>query len=105
MPKGFVSNIATLTAATAVRLSDLLVAEGYAGRMLGKFLEIDDQALTDLRYGDSSSLSGTTGRPISGINNGILTRTASGPNGAIDPGSIWLFSTAGGEIGITFESF
>jgi hypothetical protein len=66
--------------------------------MIGKFLEIDDLALTDLRRGDSSSVSATVGVPISGVNGGIFRRDT----GTIDPASICLFSTAGGDIGVTF---
>lgn len=99
------TNKITLAAATATRLSAALAAAGYTGRMVGKFLEIDDFALTDLRRGDSSSVSATVGVPISGVNNGIYRREASDPSAAVDSGAIWLFSTAGGDIGVTFESF
>lgn len=99
------TNKITLPAATATRLSTALAAAGYAGRMLGKFLMIDDLALTDLRRGDSSSVSATVGVPVSGVNNGIFQRESSSPEGSIDPGGIWLFSTTGGDIAVTFESF
>lgn len=99
------ANKITLTAAAATRLSTALAAAGYTGRMVGKFLEIDDLALTDLRRGDSSSVSATVGVPISGANNGIYRREATSPEGAVDPGALWLFSTTGGDIAVTFEAF
>jgi len=104
MAQSFTNKI-TLTAATATRLSTALAAAGYTGRMVGKFLQIDDGALTDLRRGDSSSVSATVGVPISGVNNGIFTRESSDPAGPVDPGAIWLYSAAGGDINVTFESF
>lgn len=104
MAQAFANKI-TLAAATATRLSTALAAAGYAGRMVGKFLEIDDFALTDLRRGDSSSVSATVGVPISGVNGGIFRREAASLEGAVDPGGLWLFSASGGDIGVTFESF
>lgn len=98
MARGFANKI-TLVAATATRLSDALVAAGYTGRMIGKYLMIDDYALADLRRGDSSSVSATVGTPISGVDSGVYVRDTE----VIDPGGIWLFSTAGGDIGVTFE--
>jgi hypothetical protein len=65
--------------------------------MIGKFLEIDDLALTDLRRGDSSSVSATVGVPISGVNGGIFRRDT----GTKDPASNRLLSTAGGDICVT----
>lgn len=97
--RGFANKI-TLVAGTATRLSAALAAAGYTGSMVGRFLEIDDYALTDLRRGDSSSTSATVGTPISGVNGGVYRRET----GVIDPGGIWLFSTAGGDIGVTFET-
>lgn len=99
------ANKITLVAATATRLSTALAAAGYTGRMLGKFLEIDDFALADLRRGDSSSVSATVGVPISGVNGGIFRRESQDPSAVVDPGAVWLFSAAGGDIGVTFESY
>lgn len=104
MAQSFANKI-TLVAATATRLSTALAAAGYVGRMVGKFLEIDDFALADLRRGDSSSVSATVGVPISGVNSGVFRREASDPSAPVDPGAIWLFSTTGGDVGVTFESF
>lgn len=95
----------TLVAATATRLSSALAAAGYTGRMLGKFLEIDDFALADLRRGDASDVSATVGVPISGVNGGVFRRDSNDPSAPVDPGALWLFSTAGGDIGVTFESY
>lgn len=99
MPKGFINTI-TLVAATATNLAAALVAAGYTGSMMGKFLEIDDLALTDLRRGDSASVSGSVGTLISGVNAGIFRREANG--GTVDAHGIWLFSTAGGAITVSF---
>lgn len=103
MALGFADKI-TLVAATATRLSTALAAAGYAGRMVGSFLEIDDLALADLRRGDDSDVSATVGTPISGVNGGIYRREAS-PGAVVDPARIWLFSATGGDIGVTFESY
>lgn len=92
----------TLVAATATRLSTALAAAGYAGSMIGSFLEIDDLALADLRRGDASDVSATVGTPISGVNGGIFRREGS-RLAPVDPSRIWLFSTTGGDIGVTFE--
>lgn len=104
MAQGFADKI-TLVAATATRLSTALAAAGYAGRMIGNFLEIDDFALADLRRGDASDVSATVGVPISGVNGGVFRRESSDPAAPVDPSRIFLFSTAGGDIGVTFESF
>lgn len=104
MARGFANKI-TLVAATATKLSDALAAAGYAGSMIGSFLEIDDLALADLRRGDSSSVSATVGTPISGVNGGIYRRESGHPSAPVDPGRIWLFSTTGGDIGVTFEPY
>lgn len=95
------ANKITLAAGTATRLSTALAAAGYTGSMIGKFLQIDDLALADLRQGDSTSVSASVGVAISGVNGGIFNRT-SPP--FIDPGGVWLFSTAGGDIAVIFES-
>lgn len=95
MARGFADKI-TLVAATATRLSAALAAAGYAGHMAGGYLLIDDLALTDLRRGDDSDVSATVGVAVAGT----WERTAPP---AIDPGGIWLFSTAGGDISVTFN--
>lgn len=104
MALGFADKI-TLPAATATRLSTALTAAGYTGRMIGSFLEIDDFALADLRRGDGSDVSATVGVPVSGVNGGVYRRESADPSAPIDPGRIWLFSTVGGDIGVTFESY
>jgi len=103
MAQRFSSSQVTLAAATAARLSDLLAAEGYTGRMLGKYLQIHAGALADLFQGHSSSVSATNGVPIPVA--APYIREAGGPEVAIDPGSIWLFSTGGGDIRVIFESY
>lgn len=95
----------TLVAGTATRLSTALAAAGYAGSMIGSFLEIDDLALADLRQGDASDVSATVGVPISGVNAGVFRRESSHPGAPVDPSRIWLFSTAGGDIAVVFESY
>lgn len=103
MALGFADKI-TLGAGVAIRLSTALASAGYAGPMVGSFLEIDDLALADLRRGDASDVSATVGVPISGVNGGIYRREAS--HGAVvDPSRVWLFSATGGDIGVTFESY
>lgn len=104
MARGFADKI-TLAAGTATRLSDALIAAGYTGSMIGSFLEIDDFALTDLRRGDASDVSATIGTPISGVNGGIYRRESGHPGAPVDPGRIYLFSTTGGDIGVTFEPY
>jgi hypothetical protein len=102
MAQGFADKI-TLPAGTATRLSTALAAAGYAGSMIGAFLEIDDFALADLRRGDANDVSATVGVPISGVNGGIYRRESGHPGAAVDPSRIWLFSATGGDIGVTFE--
>lgn len=104
MARGFADTI-TLAAGTATRLSDALAAAGYAGSMVGSFLEIDDFALADLRRGDASDVSATTGTPISGVNAGVYRRESGHPGAPVDPSRIWLFSATGGDIGVTFEPY
>lgn len=104
MAQGFADKI-TLVAATATRLSTALAAAGYVGRMVGSFLEIDDLALADLRYGDASDVSATIGVPVSGVNGGVFRRESSSPQAPVDPSRIWLFSTTGGDIAVKFESY
>lgn len=104
MAKGFADKI-TLVAATATRLSDALAAAGYTGSMIGSFLEIDDFALADLRRGDASDVSAAVGVPISGVNGGVYRRESGHQAAPVDPSRIWLFSTTGGDIGVTFESY
>jgi hypothetical protein len=103
MAQRFSRSNLTLVAATPARLSDVLAAEGYAGRMIGKHLNIHPGALADLFVGDSSSVSAANGVPITTTL--PYVREAGSPELAIDPGSIWLFSTGGGDIRVTFESF
>lgn len=96
MGLGYDKSTLTLAAATAQRLSDLLVAEGYSGSMLGAFLELEDvNSLGDVYHGSASTVSATTGRALT-----IFTRSAPP---CVDPCSIWLFSTAGGDIACTFQ--
>lgn len=104
MAQGWADKI-TLGAGVATRLSAALAAAGYAGRMLGSFLEIDDLALADLRRGDASDVSATVGVPVSGVNGGIFRRESASPEAPVDPSRIWLFSATGGDIGVTFESY
>ena len=104
MAKGFADKI-TLVAATATKLSDALAAAGYAGSMIGSFLEIDDLALTDLRRGDASDVSATVGVPVSGVNGGIHRRESGHPGAPVDPSRLYLFSTTGGDIAVTFEPY
>lgn len=93
----FNRSTASIAAATATRLSDILAAEGYAGHMAGQFLEISPGALTDLFMGDSSSVSASNGRPVQTPFN-----QQASPGRAVDPGGIWLFSTGGGDFELTF---
>lgn len=96
MGVGYNRSTLTLTAATAARLSDLLAAEGYAGSMVGAFLELEDvNSLSDVYIGDSSSVSAANGRLLT-----IFTRTAPP---AVDPGRFWLISATGGDISCSFE--
>jgi hypothetical protein len=71
--------------------------------MLGKYLQIHAGALADLFQGHDSTVSATNGVPIPVA--APYTREAGGPELAIDPGSIWLFSSAGGDIRVVFEPF
>lgn len=103
MAQRFSRSNVTLTAATAARLSDLLAAEGYTGRMIGKYLNIHPGALADVFMGDSSSVAAANGVPITTTI--PFVREAGSPELAIDPGAIWLISATGGDIRVTFESF
>lgn len=103
MAQGYAKSTLTLAAATAQRLSDLLAAEGYTGRMLGKFLRIHPGALTDVFRGTDNTVSATTGVPVTSTI--PYQRESNSPQAVIDPGNIWLFSTAGGDVQVTFESF
>lgn len=103
MAQRFASADVTLTAATAHRLSDLMAAEGYTGRMIGKFLSIHAGALADLFQGHDSTVDAANGVPVPVA--APFVREAGDPGSAIDPGAIWLFSTTGGDIRIVFESF
>ncbi len=104
MAQGFVGNI-TLGAGAATRLSAALATAGYTGSMIGALLQIDDLALTDLRYGHANTVSAIVGTPISGVDGGIFKRQAQAPSASVDPSRIWLFSTAGGAITVVFEPF
>lgn len=93
----------TLTAATATRLSTALVAAGYTGSMIGKFLDFNSLALADLFHGSSSAVSAVTGRALgAGLS---WRREAQSPRLCVDAASVWLFSTGGGALTVTFESF
>lgn len=95
MAKSFDRADVTVPAATAVNLATLMTTEGYTGHFAGSFLEIDAQGVSDLLRGESSADVATKGRPC-----GQFSRTAPP---VVDPSRIWLYSTTGGEIGITFE--
>lgn len=103
MASSFNAGDVTLAAATAVRLSTLLIAEGFLGNFIGAFLDINSKALTDVFQGSSASVDATTGRPIPVGTS--MQRVASAPRWCVDPSRIWLFSTAGGSISVTFETF
>lgn len=94
MAQAYSRNSATLAAATATRLSTLLAAEGYTGRMVGAFLEIIDD-IGDMVMADSATNISTTGRVV-----GSFSRTAPP---AVDPSRIWLYSATGGNFTLTFE--
>lgn len=99
MAVGYDAKTLTLAAATAQNLAALLLAEGYGGSMAGSFLELEDvNSLGDVFHGGSSAVSAATGRPLT-----LYSRQAGSPGNAVDPSRIWLFSTAGGDIGCTFE--
>lgn len=98
MARAFDKSTVSLTALTAHRVSDLLVAEGYTGRMVGAFLEIEDAGgLGDVYHGDDNAVDATTGRLLT-----LFTRSAT-PGAAVDPSRYWVYSTGGGDISITFE--
>lgn len=98
MAKGFASSQVTLAAATATNLAALLAAEGYAGSMIGGRLFIHANALTDLFYGHDNTVSATNGIDIDANDPYILTHPP-----VIDPSRIWLFSTGGGDISVSFD--
>lgn len=93
----------TLAAATATNLLAAMVAEGYTGRAIGKYLKVYPKALTDVFYGDANTTDAATGIPI--ITTDPLIREAGNNTIAIDPASYWLFSTGGGDISVHFEAF
>lgn len=99
----YIAGDVTLPAGSAVRLSSLLVTEGYLGNFIGAFLQISSLALTDVFQGSTSSVSATVGTPIPVGTHSI--RQANAPRWCVDPSRIFLFSTAGGSIGIVFETF
>lgn len=102
MPSVFDAGTVTLTALTAAQLSTLMVTEGYTGNFIGAFLEIDPQALVDVYHGADATVDATTGRSF---NANIYTRQAMSPRTCVDPSRIWLYSTGGGDVGVTFETF
>lgn len=101
MPGVFDQQDVTVPAGAAIRLSTLLVDEGYTGNFIGAYLEIDPRAVADLYHG-TSNVSATIGRSFDG---NTYTRQAMGPRVCVDPARIYLFSATGGEIGVTFETF
>lgn len=101
MPNRFESSTVTLAAATAQRLSDLLVAEGYTGSLVGKFYEIDPQTLADVYRGADATVNATNGRPMTVP----YSRTATSPQLPADVAGVFLYSTLGGDIGVTFEAY
>lgn len=99
----YIAGDVTLPAGSATRLSTLLITEGYTGNFIGAYLQISSQALTDVFQGSSSSVSATVGTPIPVGTHSI--RQAGTGRWCVDPSRIWLFSTAGGNIGVVFETF
>lgn len=98
MAQAFSKSTVTLAVATAQNLAALLAAEGYTGSMAGSFLEIEDNVpLGDVFWGGDNTVDAATGRPLTVP----FSRTAQ--MGAVDPSRIWLFSTAGGDISVSFE--
>lgn len=93
MAQGFDRADVTLAADTATRLSTLLAAEGYTGRILPGFLEIDSQDVADLLRGDSSDVE----------TNGVPTSVFSWPSPTGEPSRVWLHSTTGGAIRVTYS--
>lgn len=103
MPSSYTFGDVTLPAGSSVRLSSLMVTEGYTGNFIGAFLRISSQALTDVFQGSTSAVSATVGTPIAvGTHS---DRAAAAPRWCVDPSRIWLFSTAGGSVGVVFETF
>lgn len=101
MGLGYDKSTLTLAAATAQCLATLLIAEGYTGSMIGKFLELEDvNSLGDVYHGDNTSVGATTGRILT-----LYSRTSGSPQQAVDANGVFLFSTAGGDISCTFEPF
>lgn len=98
MPKGFSRSDVEIANDAPTRVSELLTLNGYAGSMVGAFLEIAAQNVADLVHGDSDNVGALNGRPIEDL----YTRTAPP---AVDPARIWLYSATGGTIGLTFESY
>lgn len=98
MAKGFASSQVTLAAATAQNLAALLAAEGYTGSMAGARLWIHANALTDVFRGHDNTVSATNGIDIDANDPFILEYPP-----VVDPSRIWLFSTGGGDISVSFE--
>lgn len=107
MGQGYAKATATIAAATATRLSAILTAEGYTGSMIGKYLRIDAGAagILSLYRGADSLVSAVNGIDIAAMTPPVWERIAPSPELAVDPANIWLFSTAGGDFGLTFEPF
>lgn len=99
MAKGFSIGTLTLAVGTAQNLAALMLAEGYTGSMVGGYLQIHTKALTDVFMGHDSTLTAANGRDL---DSEAKPFTRQAPP-AVDPSRIWLFSTAGGDISVTFE--
>lgn len=102
MAKGFAKSTVTLAAGVAARLSDLLLAEGYTGSMVGKYLWIGDIVLGDLLRGADSALDASNGIPV--LTTAPFIRNGK-PGLAVDPAGVWLFSATGGDVSVAFDPF
>jgi hypothetical protein len=105
MAQGYAKSTATIAPATATRLSAILAAEGYTGGMIGKYLQIQPGGLVTLSLGFDSSVTVANGINIPSLTSAMWERTAPSPELAIDPGMVWLISTAGGDFVLSFEPF
>lgn len=102
MAKSYMKATFTLPAGSSVNLLAQLIAEGFDGGGLAKYLLIHPKALTDVFYGSASTVSATTGIPI--LTTSVLVRAAGHNSVTIDLSSFWLFSTAGGDISVHIEA-
>lgn len=93
----------TVPAATASRLSTLMVAAGYTGNFIGAHLEVASQAVADLFHGPTSGVTSANGRALAA--GATLLRQAQASRWCVDPSRIWLISATGGVIGVSFETF